>query len=87
MTQRCARWLLMTQDRVGGPEFPLTHEFLSQMLGVRRATVTEAVGELQASELIAYRRGVVQVLDRAGLEAVACECYRIIRDEYERLIG
>lgn len=87
MEQRCARWLLMTEDRVGGPEFPMTHEFLSQMLGVRRATVTEAVGALQASGLITYRRGVIQVLDRPGLEAAACECYRIMYDEYTRLIG
>jgi len=85
--QRCARWLLMTEDRVGRPEFGLTHEFLSQMLGVRRATVTEAVGPLQEAGLITYVRGVVRVVDRPGLEEVACECYRIIREEYRRLVG
>lgn len=87
MEQRCARWLLMTQDRVDTTEFTLTQEFLSQMLGVRRATVTEAVGALQKQGLITYQRGMVRVLDRDGLEAAACECYRIIRDEFVRLIG
>jgi CRP-like cAMP-binding protein len=87
MVQRCARWLLMTHDRVSGDAFPLTHEFLSKMLGVRRATVTEAMGPLQQTGLITYSRGIVQVVDRAGLEAASCECYRIIRDEYRRLTG
>lgn len=87
MEQRCARWLLMTQDRVDSPTFPLTHEFLAQMLGVRRATVTEAMGPLQQAGLIEYARGIVRMVDRNGLEAVACECYRIIRDEYRRLSG
>ena len=87
MEQRCARWLLMTQDRVDSPTFPLTHEFLAQMLGVRRATVTEAMGPLQEAGLIGYARGIVRVVDRDGLEAAACECYRIIRDEYRRLTG
>jgi len=87
MVQRCARWLLMTHDRVSGDTFPLTHEFLSQMLGVRRATITEAMGPLQQAGLITYARGIVQIVDRAGLEAVSCECYRIIRDEYRRLTG
>jgi len=87
MQQRCARWLLMTHDRVSGDVFPLTHEFLSQMLGVRRATVTEAMGPLQQAGLITYARGFVQIMDRAGLETASCECYRIIRDEYRRLTG
>ena len=87
MQQRCARWLLMTHDRVSGDVFPLTHEFLSLMLGVRRATVTEAMGPLQQAGLITYARGIVQVVDRNGLEAASCECYRIIRDEYGRLTG
>jgi CRP-like cAMP-binding protein len=87
MVQRCARWLLMTHDRVSGDTFPLTHEFLSQMLGVRRATITEAMGPLQQAGLITYARGIVQIADRAGLEAASCECYRIIRDEYRRLTG
>ncbi|HEU4411303.1 MAG TPA: Crp/Fnr family transcriptional regulator [Polyangiaceae bacterium] len=86
LEQRCARWLLMTLDRVGAPEFSLTHEFMSQMLGVRRATVTLAAGALQSAGYIEYRRGRVKVVDRARLEARACGCYRVIRDEYERLV-
>jgi CRP-like cAMP-binding protein len=87
ITERCARWLLMTHDRVGTDQFPLTHEFLSQMLGVRRATVTVAVGALQQAGLIRSHRGHITVLDRVGLEAASCECYRIIREEYDRLLG
>ena len=86
MTERCARWLLMTHDRVGRDEFPLTHEFLSQMLGVRRATVTVATGTLQQAGLIRSRRGSITILDREGLENASCECYRIIREEYDRLL-
>lgn len=86
--RRCARWLLMTQDRIGGKDqFPLTQEFLAQMLGVRRATVTEAAGRLVRAGLIGYSRGVMTITDRPGLEAVSCECYRIITDEYARLFG
>ncbi len=84
---RCGRWLLMTHDRVGGAQFPLTHEFLAQMLGVRRASVTEVAGRLQTAGLIRYQRGVITVLDRPGLEASACECYRGIRGELDRLLG
>lgn len=84
---RCARWLLMTHDRVQGDEYPLTHEFLAQMLGVRRASVSEVAASLQAAGLIRYQRGVVTILDRAGLEAVACECYGIIKREFDRLVG
>jgi len=84
--QRCARWLLMTHDRVGADEFPLTHEFLSHMLGVRRASVTLAMQILKRAGVIDYARGIVTVLDRAGLEEAACECYRIVRDEYDRLL-
>ena len=84
--ERCSRWLLMTHDRVGRDEFLLTHHILSQMLGVRRATVTVAAGELQRRGLIRYSRGRVTVLDRAGLEAAACECYRIVTAEEARLI-
>jgi CRP-like cAMP-binding protein len=78
--ERCARWILACHDRVGADEFPLTHEFLATMLGVRRATVTVTAGTLQSAGLIAYRHGRVRVLDRAGLEEAACECYRAIRD-------
>lgn len=84
--QRCARWLLQTHDRVDGDEFPLTHDFLSQMLGVRRATVTESVGSLQADGLLEYERGWMRVKDRAGLERVSCECYAIVRSEFDRLL-
>jgi CRP-like cAMP-binding protein len=85
--ERCARWLLMTQDRVYQPNFPLTQEFLGQMLGVRRPTVSLAAGMLQKAGLIHYVRGEITVLDRPGLEAAACECYAIIRGEFERLVG
>ncbi|HEX2206554.1 MAG TPA: Crp/Fnr family transcriptional regulator [Longimicrobium sp.] len=84
--QRCARWLLMTHDRVGGDRFELTQHFLSQMLGVRRATVSEAAGGLQNRRLIEYTRGRIAVLDRAGLEAAACGCYGIIRGEFARML-
>jgi CRP-like cAMP-binding protein len=84
--ERCSRWLLLTHDRVGDREFPLTQEFLAQMLGVRRASVTVAAGALQNAGLIHYSRGRVTILDRDGLEDAACECYRIIRNEVERLL-
>lgn len=85
--QRCSRWLLMTQDRVGQHEFPLTQEFLAQMLGVRRATVSEVAGALHELGLIEYRRGIITILDRPGLEARACECYRIIAAEFDGVAG
>lgn len=84
--QRCMRWVLMTHDRVRRDEFPLTQEFLGQMLGVRRASVNEVQQELQDAGLIRYVRGKVTVVDRAGLEARVCSCYRIIRDEHRRLL-
>lgn len=87
LDQRLARWLLMTHDRVGQDQFPLTQEFMAQMLGVRRATVTEAAGRLQQADLITYRRGIITILDRPGLEAASCECYRIITAEHARLLG
>ena len=86
LEERCARWLLMTHDRVDKAEsFALTHEFLAIMLGVRRAGVTVAAGALQAAGLISYRRGHIHVLDRKGLEAAACECYAEVRWHFERL--
>jgi CRP-like cAMP-binding protein len=84
--RRCARWLLLTHDRVNGDEFALTQEFLAQMLGVRRAGVSEAASVLQRAGYIAYTRGVIQVLDRRGLETASCECYEVIRREIDRLL-
>ena len=89
--QRCARWLLMCGDHTEDDTFELTQEYLSEMLGVRRSTVTIVASALQQAGLIRYRRGAITVLDRRGLEAVACECYQIVRDSYEqppvRLVG
>jgi CRP-like cAMP-binding protein len=85
--QRCCRWLLMTQDRVHSDELPLTHEFLAVMLGVRRASVTEVLTPLQEEGLVRSQRGTITILDRKGVEAAACDCYRIVADEYARLLG
>jgi len=78
LEQRCARWLLLTHDRVIGDEFQLTQEYLSSMLGVRRAGVSGVAAKLQKSGFIRYSRGRISILDRAGLEGVACECYRLL---------
>jgi CRP-like cAMP-binding protein len=85
--QRLARWLLMAHDRLENDEFPMTHEFLSMMLGVRRAGVTVAAGMLQKAGFISYDRGRVRITDKPGLEAAACECHGIVRREFERLLG
>jgi len=85
--ERMCRWLLMTHDRVGGDEFPLTQEFLAQMLVVRRPTVTVVAGILQKSGLISYQRGRITILDREGLEAGSCECYAAVKKEFDRLLG
>lgn len=85
--QRLARWLLSVADRVGREEFPLTHEFMAQMLGVRRATVTDTAGALQRAGLIRYSRGTITIRERGGLERAACECYQIVRNEFDRLLG
>jgi CRP-like cAMP-binding protein len=83
---RFCRWLLSCRDRIDTDTVALTQEFLADMLGVQRTTVTAVAGALQAKGLIRYRRGVVDILDRQGLEAAACECYGAVRDHYERLL-
>jgi CRP-like cAMP-binding protein len=84
--ERCARWLLEAHDRAGSDEFVLTQEFLSDMLGVRRPSVTVAARTLQTAGVIQYRRGRITVIDREGLEEASCECYRVIKHEYRRLV-
>jgi CRP-like cAMP-binding protein len=86
VTPRCARWLLQTQDRVDGDTFFLTQEYLANMLGVERSTVSVAAGDLQRQGLIKYARGRVEILDRQGLETASCECYDKIKSEYTRLV-
>ena len=84
---RLARWLLMTKDRLGAEEFPLTQEFLSTMLGVRREGVSKAAGALQAAKLIRYSRGMITILNRRGLEAKSCQCYAIIKAETDAYLN
>jgi CRP-like cAMP-binding protein len=83
---RCARWILMTQDRVGRAGLPLTHESLAEMLGVQRPSVSVVTRQLQMAGLIAQRRGVISITDRPGLEEVACECYGVIRASFSQLL-
>ena len=85
--ERCARWLLMSQDRAGRGEFKLTQVFLAQMLGVRRPAVTVAIGILESAGLIEHRRGRIRIVDRPGLEDAACECYSLIRARQKELLG
>ena len=84
---RLARWLLMTKDRLGAEEFPLTQEFLSTMLGVRREGVSKAAGALQAAKLIRYSRGMITILNSRGLEAKSCQCYAIIKAETDAYLN
>lgn len=83
--ERLSRWLLMSQDRVGSDSFMITQEFLGQMLGARRSTVSVSAGILQRAGLIRYTRGHVTIVDREALEAVSCECYAVIKTELDRV--
>jgi CRP-like cAMP-binding protein len=85
VTQRMARWLLMTRDRVNCNEFRITQEFLALMLGVRRVGVTVAMGSLRERKLIAYRRGTITILDHGGLIAASCGCYETVKDFYSEV--
>ena len=87
LEERMARWLLMCHDRLAIDQFPLTHEYIAQMLGVRRPSVTIAAGTLRQAGLIEYHRGIVSILDRPRLEEAACECNRVSAAEYRRLLG
>lgn len=84
--KRLARWLLAAADRTGSKPVSLTHEFLAEMLGLGRPTVSIVARALQSEGLIAYRRGLIEIVDRAGLERAACECYRVVRRTYQRLL-
>lgn len=85
IAERLARWLLMCRDRIVSDELPLTHEFLAMMLGIRRAGVTETALTLQAEGLIRYKRGLITITDGPGLEEFACECYGIVRAEFDSM--
>jgi CRP-like cAMP-binding protein len=84
--QQLCRWLLLSRDRLNTDELVMTQELIANMLGVRREGVTMAAGRLQENGLISYMRGHIQILDRQGLEAAVCECYMVVRDEYNRLL-
>ena len=84
---RLAKWLLMCEDRAQSKELRLTHEFIATMLGIRRPGITETASQLKAKGLITYTRGNVTIVDRAGLEAVSCECYAQVKKEFTRLLG
>jgi CRP-like cAMP-binding protein len=87
VNERLARWLLMTQDRVGSEHLPLTQEFLAQMLGTRRSSVTVSAGTLQRAGLISYTRGNVTILNRKSLEAAACDCYEVMQRQLQEWQG
>ena len=87
INQRCARWLLMAHDRIDGDTISLTHEYLATMLGVRRPSVSLTAEALDRAGVIEYHRGRIIVRDRRGLEAMACECYRVANGALERLLG
>lgn len=85
--QQLCRWLLFTLDRLPSTELTLTQELIASMIGVRREGITEAAGNLKRAGFISYRRGHISVLDRSGLESRACECYRVVKNEYHRLLN
>jgi CRP-like cAMP-binding protein len=87
MEQRLARWLLEVRDRIESDSFPLTQEFIAEMLGVRRAGVTQTAGQLKERGVIEYSRGRIKIIDVQVLEDVACECYQVLKEEYDRLLG
>lgn len=84
--QQLCRWLLLSLDRLASNELTMTQELIANMLGVRREGVTEAAGKLQEAGLIHYRRGRITVVDRAGVEARSCECYEVVKREFDRLL-
>ena len=86
LDQQLCRWLLLSLDRLQSNDLSMTQELIANMLGVRREGVTEAAGNLQTAGLIRYRRGTITVLDRAGIEARACECYKVVKKEFDRLL-
>jgi len=87
LEQRYARWLLESRDRIGSDDLRLTHEFIAAMLGVRRAGITEVSGAFEARGLITQKRGLTRIADGRALEAASCECYAVVREEYDRLLG
>lgn len=87
LEQQLCRWLLLSRDRLNTDELVMTQELIANMLGVRREGVTVAAGRLQEQGLISYARGRINMLDREGLEAAVCECYKVVKDEYDRLLG
>ena len=87
VTERCARWLLMMQDRAGVDEFPFTQEFLADILGVRRQSIAVVEATMERAGLIKAGRGKVTITDREGLETISCECYKRVRDEYDLSFG
>jgi CRP-like cAMP-binding protein len=86
VTERCAKWILLTHDRIPSDDFPMTHEHLASLLGVRRAGISEVAGDLQRGGGIRYSRGLIEVIDRSALERVGCECYGNVTREYQRLM-
>jgi hypothetical protein len=85
--ERMCRWLLMMHDRAEGERLTYTHEFLSRILGANRTSITLAAQHLQNSGIISYRRGLMQVLDRAGMEKVSCECYAVVKERFDAFLN